>query len=148
MERWAKKMNEAKVAKSNAVKQAQLLQRELEAKEEAIRKQIQTEIMESVAMQKPDAITVGSQRSMNFVRLTQNFFAYDPSRVQFRGFCNRNSWRNSRVQGSPSTEMSIIFSYRLRVIMHVCIESSREYCLGAVWLPCYVCMLTVFEIIR
>ena len=54
MERWAKKMNEAKVAKSNAVKHAQLLQKEQEAKEEALRKQIQIEIMQSSMKSKPD----------------------------------------------------------------------------------------------
>ena len=62
MERWAKKTNEAKIAKSNAIKQAQMLQRELEAKEELIRKQIQNEIMQNVAaaMPKSDAVKVSN----------------------------------------------------------------------------------------
>ena len=58
MERWAKKMNEAKVAKSNAAKQAQLMLREQEAKEEALRKQIQIEIMQNTTKSKPAAMKV------------------------------------------------------------------------------------------
>ncbi len=51
MERWAKKTNESKLAKSNAVKQAQMLQKEMEAKEEAIRKQIQDEMLTAMSAQ-------------------------------------------------------------------------------------------------
>ena len=58
MERWAKKMNEAKVAKSNAARKAQLLQQEQEAKEEAIRQQIQNEILQNVTKSIPDAVKV------------------------------------------------------------------------------------------
>jgi len=61
MERWAKKMNEAKVAKSNAARHAQLLQKEQEAKEEALRKQIQIEILQSSAKLKPDPIKITSK---------------------------------------------------------------------------------------
>ena len=55
MERWAKKTNEAKMAKSNAVKQAQMMQREQEAREEALRKQIHDEILSAVSVQAPSA---------------------------------------------------------------------------------------------
>ena len=58
MERWAKKMNEAKIAKSNAAKQAQLMQREQEAKEEALRKQIQIEIIQNSTKTKPVTMKV------------------------------------------------------------------------------------------
>ena len=51
-------MNEAKVAKSNAARKAQLLQQEQEAKEEAIRQQIQNEILQNVTKSIPDAVKV------------------------------------------------------------------------------------------
>eukprot|EP00794_Sanderia_malayensis_P006084 gene6084-6787_t len=49
MERWAKKTNEAKNAKSKSLKQVQLLQREMEAKEEEMRKRIQDEVLHVVS---------------------------------------------------------------------------------------------------
>ncbi len=51
MERWAKKTNEAKMVKSNALKQAQMMQKEMEAKEEELRKRIQDEMLTAVSAQ-------------------------------------------------------------------------------------------------
>ena len=79
MERWAKKMNEAKLAKHNAVKQAQMMQKEQEAREEAIRKQIQNEIM----LQNAAAAATSAQSKSDAVKVCLDLCIFSLIRQKF-----------------------------------------------------------------